>query len=226
MPDLGPNIILLHAGTNDCNESPPVDPSHAPDRLGSLIDQLLRDAPDAVVLVAQIIHAESQTTDKLIKSFNNAIPGVVDQRVKQGHNVMVVDMRSITAADLIDGLHPSDAGYNKMADLWFKGIQEASEKGWIKAPKKPLSTPGQKGQSAGRFCTQPPFWAPAFASDKSIASGVGSNGDMKFKDKWIPKLKVAAGIGKVGTGVVFADLDGDKRMDYLFVNKTTGECLR
>lgn len=212
MPDLDPNIILLHAGTNDLNESPAIDPPHAPDRLGGLIDQLIGDAPDAAILVAQIIHAHEPRTETLINPYNDAIPGVVDQRVKNGHKVMVVDMRSITEADLKDGLHPNDAGYQKMADLWFTGIQQAADKGWIKAPKKPLPALGHQAQGNGQYCLKPPFWAPAFAGDnKPIATGIGHNGDMKFTDHWVPKLKVAAGIGKVGTGVVFADLDGDGR---------------
>ncbi|KAL8735840.1 MAG: hypothetical protein Q9181_002669 [Wetmoreana brouardii] len=224
--NLDPNVILLHAGTNDLNSSPPVDPDHAPDRLGALIDQLIANGPDAVILVAQIIHSADANAEARFKKYNEAIPGLVEKRVKASHKVMVVDMRSVTVGDLKDGLHPNDAGYQKMANLWFKAIQQAADKGWIKAPKTPPPDHGRQGQGSGQHCQQPPFWAPAFPNDnKPIASGVGHNGDMKFKDKWIPKLKVATGIGKVGAGVVFADLDGDGRADYLFVNKTTGSII-
>ncbi|KAL8833080.1 MAG: hypothetical protein Q9170_004513 [Blastenia crenularia] len=131
---LDPNIILLHAGTNDLNMSPPIDPEHAPDRLGALIDQLILDSPDAAILVAQIIHAANAKTEALIQIYDVDIARVVVRRAKAGCKVFLVDMRSITAADLVDGLHPTDAGYQKMADLWFKAIQEVSHKGWIKAP--------------------------------------------------------------------------------------------
>lgn len=87
---LRPNIVLLHAGTNDLNLSPPIDPDHAPERLGALIDQLVADGPDAVILVAQIINAANAQTESLIQKYNDAIPGVVAQRAKN-HKVAVVE---------------------------------------------------------------------------------------------------------------------------------------
>ncbi|KAL8637044.1 MAG: hypothetical protein Q9228_005642, partial [Teloschistes exilis] len=221
---LDPNIILVHVGTNDLNM--PMDPDHAPDRLSALLDQLISDGSDPVILVAQLINCADRATESRIQKFNEAVPGIVDQRAKAGHKVMVVDMRSITTADLKDGLHPTDAGYQKMADARVKGIQQADAKGWIKAPKTARPNLDSQGHSSGQHFLQPPFWAQAFPDDnKPIATGVGHNGDIKFKDNWDPKLNAAPSIGKVGTGVVFADLNGDGRADYLFVNKTTGSVI-
>lgn len=33
--------------------------------------------------------------------------------------------------DLADGRHPNDAGYVKMANIWFQGIQEVIGKGFL-----------------------------------------------------------------------------------------------
>ncbi|KAK5139767.1 hypothetical protein LTR04_003348, partial [Oleoguttula sp. CCFEE 6159] len=52
---LEPNVVLLHAGTNDMNI--PTDPTKAYERLGALIDQLNHGWPAATILVAQIIPA-------------------------------------------------------------------------------------------------------------------------------------------------------------------------
>ncbi|KAL8897458.1 MAG: hypothetical protein Q9192_002561 [Flavoplaca navasiana] len=206
---LDPNIILLHAGTNDLNASPPDDPSHAPDRLGSLIDQIVADTPDAVVLVAQIIQAADAATKSRIQAYNNAIPNAVNRRAISGHKVTVSDFRSITVADLKDGLHPNDAGYQKMADIWLKGIQGASNKGWIQAPNSPEPKLGSSASGSNdRYCLQPPFWVEAIKS-KPIATGVGHNGDLKFHSNWVKVDSHATGIGKDGNGVVFADLNGD-----------------
>ncbi|KAL8772318.1 MAG: hypothetical protein Q9209_002530 [Squamulea sp. 1 TL-2023] len=139
---MDPNIILIHAGTNDLNVVPPVDPRNALDRLGALIDQVVADGPSSVILVAQIIHIKDAKADAQIQAYNNAIPGIVQKRANAGHKVMVVDMRGVMSADLgKDGFHPIDAGYQKMADVWFRGIQAASNKGWIKAPKAPIPMP-------------------------------------------------------------------------------------
>ena len=126
-----PNIVLIHAGTNDMNDDPPDEPyATAPDRLGSLIDTVVAGAaPDALVLVAQIIQAGNVTTNARIATFNDAVPGVVAQRAVLGQNVKVVDFRSITPADLQDGLHPSEEGYLKMGDIWFVAIYAAAQQG-------------------------------------------------------------------------------------------------
>ncbi|KAL8942644.1 MAG: hypothetical protein Q9216_001557 [Gyalolechia sp. 2 TL-2023] len=220
---LRPNIILLHAGTNDLNSAPPIDPDHAPDRLGALIDQLADISPEPVILVAQIINAKNAQTESLIQKYNEAIPRVVAQRAKT-HKVAVVDMRSVQAADLADGLHPTDGGYRKMADLWFKAIQDAADKGWINVPNGPPIDLGAQGGHSNSHCLTSPNWVPAL-NNNPIATGVGRNGDMKFTANWIHKPDVASGIGKVGTGVVFADLNGDGRADYLFVNRTSGSVI-
>lgn len=201
-----------------------MDPDHATDRLSALLDQLISDGSDPVILVAQIINAADQATESRIQTFNQAVPGIVDRCAKAGHKVMVVDMRSITAADLKDGLHPTDAGYQKMADLWFKAIQQADANGWIKAPKTPRPNLDVQGHSSGQHCLQPPFWAAAFSDDKKpIATGVGHDGDMKFKDNWDGKLNAAPSIGKVGTGVVFADLNGDGECSLRTRNRASSD---
>lgn len=110
-----PNIILLHAGTNDVSrgDNTPDPVSGAPDRLGQLIDKCVSRNQDAAIIVAQIINAKDGATESKIQAFNKAVPGVVKQRADDGHHVMVVDMSSITTSDLADDLHPSDAGYRK-----------------------------------------------------------------------------------------------------------------
>lgn len=195
--------------------SPPIDPDHAPDRLGALIDQLIKYGADGtVILVAQIINAANAQTESLIQKYNDAIPGVVAQRANN-HHVAVVDFRnSLQSSDYADGLHPNDNGYRKMGDIWFKAIQEAADKGWIKAPDGPEPDLGAQGGVATKsdsHCLTPPIWVPALNPNAGpIAAGAGHNGDMKWTASYGPHIRNAAGgIGKVGTGVVFADLNGD-----------------
>ena len=190
------------------NINPPVasEPYNtAPDRLGSLIDQCIKGSPNAAILVAQIINSGNAATESRIETFNNAIPGVVTQRADAGHHVMVVDMRSITTNYLKDDLHPNDAGYKKMADLWFAGLQAADAKGWIKPPVGPdpvrtstsTCSSGQKQK-----CLGDPIWYNP-AGNGIIASGVGHGGDAKFVNQWTRQGPVASGISLNGTGVRF-----------------------
>ena len=90
----------------------------APDRLGALLDEIIAACPDATVLVAQIIQARDPKVQARIDVYNKAIPGVVAQRVKQGHHLLVVDMRTIGGNQLNqDGIHPTDEGYQMMANF-------------------------------------------------------------------------------------------------------------
>ncbi|KAI9874170.1 MAG: hypothetical protein M1830_010104 [Pleopsidium flavum] len=129
-----PNVVLLHVGTNDMHS--PTDRDTAPDRLGSLVDEIVAACPDAAVLVAEIIPAANADTESRIVKFNNAICGMVEQRAKAGKHVMAVDMSaSLTTADLSpDGVHPGDKGYKKMADAWFAGLEKVNDLGWITDP--------------------------------------------------------------------------------------------
>lgn len=126
-----PNIVLLHAGTNDLNMN--IDVATAPSRLGSLIDQVHAKYPSAAILVAQIIPSGSSGTESLIVAFNQAIPCVVAQRASTGQHVLTVDMFSALSfpADYTDVLHPNDQGYKKIADVWFEALQYVNQIGWL-----------------------------------------------------------------------------------------------
>jgi lysophospholipase L1-like esterase len=128
-----PNLILLMAGTNDMNN--PTEPATAPERLGCLIDLCHSTCPDATILVAQLTPAANSDTEARIKTFNRAVPDIVNARAKDGMKVLTVDMsRYVSAANLTDGLHPNDYGYNQMAKAWYDKIQDAMKKGWITHP--------------------------------------------------------------------------------------------
>lgn len=129
-----PNVVLLHAGTNDMNL--PVDPANAPTRLGTLIDLVLATCPDAVIIVAQIIASANTVTQANIITYNAAIPDIVAARVAQGYHVTVVDMfsRLSLSTDYTDDLHPNDVGYSIMGDVWYEAIAQASGMDWITPP--------------------------------------------------------------------------------------------
>lgn len=212
-----PNIVLLHAGTNDNLLKPPVDPvAEAPQRLSKLIEYILCNDPDTVLLVALIIGDAFYQSD--VDNFNAQVPGVVAQYYAAGYKIRAVDMRSITGSDLIDGIHPTDAGYVKMAGLWFNALQNLPA-GWITAPDPPQAgvTTGHYSETCARSGL---FWWAAINDDK-IALGVSvpgdtgatasgsSSADITFTPYWSDKGQVAAGIARDGNWVKWADLDGD-----------------
>ncbi|KAL8737623.1 MAG: hypothetical protein Q9181_001496 [Wetmoreana brouardii] len=123
-----PNVVLIHVGTNDLLTNTNID--QAPERLGALVDHVLSVAKDAVVLVAQLLPSDRPGAFDKFVTFNARVASILNQKQVQGKKVMKVWM-PITTEDLVDGIHPADAGYNKMAQAWIKGLQRAADKGWI-----------------------------------------------------------------------------------------------
>ena len=124
-----PNVVTLHIGTNDMGQNYQV--STAPDRLASMIDQIISGSPGVTVLVAQLICNSDATVQSRINSYNSQIPGIVQARVNAGKHVYMVSMSSLNTGDLSDGLHPNDNGYQKMANAWDAAIQQVISMGWV-----------------------------------------------------------------------------------------------
>jgi hypothetical protein len=118
-PALGvdPHIVLLHIGTNDINGNA----TGAPGRLSTLLDQIIADSPDALLVVAQIVPLRGRNTQ--IETFNAAIPAMVTQRANMGRHIVLVDQYTgFPDSELADGVHPSPAGYARMAGVWYRAI--------------------------------------------------------------------------------------------------------
>jgi lysophospholipase L1-like esterase len=119
MPGLSelPHIVLLHAGTNDMAG----DANGADMRLADLMDELLADAPDALIVVSNIIPLPFAAA--AVDSFNSEVPGMVETRADQGAHIVYVDQfTSFPTSELGDGVHPNEAGYARMAQAWYEAI--------------------------------------------------------------------------------------------------------
>ena len=127
-----PNVVLLHAGTNDIGVTP-----GATQQLSHLVDKVLSVCPDAVVMVAAIIHREDPGADQKTAEYNTEVGNnVQSRRDKAGQHVYLVDQYAaiLPGDDIIDGLHPSPAGYDKMAEVWRLAVQQVASMGWIRDP--------------------------------------------------------------------------------------------
>ncbi len=117
-----PQMILLHVGTNDLTQD--YDLLNAPNRLKSLIDQIFHSIPTVQLLVAQLVPSTNQTFNDRIRAYNAAIPAIVSFERSQGYNINFVDMNSaLTQNDLFDDIHPTQSGYDNMADVWSTAIE-------------------------------------------------------------------------------------------------------
>ncbi|KKZ66544.1 hypothetical protein EMCG_07658 [[Emmonsia] crescens] len=127
-----PNVVLLLAGTYDVVFN--VNLKDAPNTLSHIIDDFLLVCPDAVVLVGTLIPLLDENHEARRISFNAALTGgVIEQRIRMGKHVLLVDMGRVTREfiDPADGIHPVDEGYKLIAEAWYEAIVAAGRKGWI-----------------------------------------------------------------------------------------------
>jgi lysophospholipase L1-like esterase len=128
------DIILLWEGTNDCGwgwqwYGTPIS------ALSTLIDDICANQPQAELFVSTIpvmganAYASSPwpvgaSANAYATTYNAAMPALIDTKIAQGKKVHFVDARGVlTLNDLTDGIHPNQAGYNKMAPCWFNAIK-------------------------------------------------------------------------------------------------------
>ncbi|MGQ4649546.1 GDSL-type esterase/lipase family protein [Lyngbya aestuarii] len=121
-----PDIVLLMAGTNNAKFG---DAEAADENLSALIDQITTELPNTHLLVSSIPPIEdSLTKNENAIAFNQYLPDTVSDKIAQGKKVTFVDnFRSLTTADIYDGMHPSAEGYAKIADNWYSWLSSSQD---------------------------------------------------------------------------------------------------
>jgi lysophospholipase L1-like esterase len=154
-----PNIALVHAGANDMKYiQDETELANTPERLGNLIDDILKYSPDALVLVCQIIPASPVNylnTATRIPDFNTAVSNLVAKYGKD-QEVLLVNMNEAVSVDeLFDGLHPNNIGYGNMADKFYTAIEDVDGQGLISKPGTPTDVPTGTNPNE---CKPTPSW--------------------------------------------------------------------
>jgi lysophospholipase L1-like esterase len=119
-----PHIVLLKIGTNDINGND--DVNNAPNRLASLIDQITKDAPAALLVVSAIIPTTTDSKNPKMQTYNTAIKAKAEAAAAAGKHVVFVDNykaftdnANFKTALMADELHPNSAGYVVLGDSFY-----------------------------------------------------------------------------------------------------------
>lgn len=134
--DLFPNIFLVNVGSNDCLQSFDID--RAGERMCQMIDFLWLACPQSTILLSTLLVSADKKVSSMVISVNAQIRALVETKSSERRKILLVDMYSPDGPDaqcLVDGMHPNNQGYEKMAILWLRGMQEASDGGFIDLTK-------------------------------------------------------------------------------------------
>ena len=117
-----PDIVLLHAGTNDIYAHTLV-PVMA-DALEALLDRIEYTAPSALIVVAQILPLTDPSLRDAAQRYNAELARRVRSRQARGEHLVIADQfDGFPVALLSDGVHPTQAGYERMADVWYASVE-------------------------------------------------------------------------------------------------------
>jgi lysophospholipase L1-like esterase len=114
-----PDLILLNIGSNDIIMNYFLETIG--DRLDYLLDQITYQLPNSVVIVAMITPLADPALDLQVVRYNQLVSDIVTFKADEGRNVFLVDMHN-AGVTLADGVHPTRAGYDVMAAVWFDAI--------------------------------------------------------------------------------------------------------
>lgn len=119
-----PDIILLLIGTNDifCQCKNEVEIKNS---LSELIDNILKRNENVIIIVGTIppLGKSREKLNEIVNKVNPLLPEMISSKEKR---VYLVDINSKLDRnlDLSDDIHPNREGYEKIADVWFKKIEE------------------------------------------------------------------------------------------------------
>ena len=135
-----PDIILLHIGTNDKSTN-----VSGLNKILNKIDSYESSHNHHIkVVLAKIIGSTDEGhpgRNAIFRGYNNNLASLASSRRANGDDIVVVDMYRgagirYDSRDMSDYLHPTNSGYKKMANVWFKALEKILRHS---VPRKPTA---------------------------------------------------------------------------------------
>jgi lysophospholipase L1-like esterase len=156
-----PDIILMHFGTNDVWSNK--TPAQITGAFGQIVDQARAKNPRVKFIVAKILPmapSNCSTCAAGVIALNNAIPGWASAKTTSASPITVVDQWTgwNPSTLTVDGVHPNDAGHQRMAAVWYPALVAALAGGTT-------TTTTSSTSSGGTASNGYPYCANGSASD-------------------------------------------------------------
>jgi lysophospholipase L1-like esterase len=160
-----PDIVLVHLGTNDM-WGHFISTATKLAAFTKLVGQMRANNPNMKIIVAQIIPmsaAACSTCPADIVEFNNALPAWAAGLTTTQSPIVLVDHWSgfDAVADTVDGVHPNNGGFQKMANRWYPALSQVLN-GII--PPLPSASPTPSPAPSTPSSSTPPGGGPCTAT--------------------------------------------------------------
>lgn len=135
IPLLMPNLVTINAGSNDCLQN--LEIGQIGNRINGLLEYIWSTCPGSIIILSTLLLNSDPLTEQRILQANEQFQDLAFQKSKGHKRIILVDMHGVdgpNADELVDGIHPNDEAYKKMARIWHKGFREAVSKGFLQAP--------------------------------------------------------------------------------------------
>ncbi|GGN61208.1 hypothetical protein GCM10010112_18070 [Actinoplanes lobatus] len=175
-----PDVVLMHLGTNDMwgGYIPLADKLNA---FTKLIGQMRAQNAAMKIIVAQIIPISASacsTCPADVVALNNALPSWASGLGTSQSPIVLADLWTgyDAIADNVDGIHPNDTGFRKMAEAWYPVLAKVLG-GSTPPTTTPPTTSPTTAPPAGtctatyRVASQ---WADGFQGEVTVSNGSSS----------------------------------------------------
>ena len=211
-----PDVVILDIGVNDLNNG--VDVANAPARLADLVDRIYTDRPGTSILMMGLIPTTPGLTSQ-IAAYNTAAENLQSTEQAAGKHFLYVAPPALTSAQFYDGLHPDDAGYQRMAQALYPALNQTYTAGWATGERE--LDAGDESGTTGKV-----RWADFDGDGRADYLTIASNGAVSVylnrggdgHGGWLSVGQVATGQTTNAAQVKFADFDGDGKADYILLN--------
>ena len=127
LTDNPPDVILYHIGTNNLGGSNVISYALAANETLRVIYEY---NPDITVILAKIILTTDSVRNNRTHNYNLLLEEYAQYWSDNGYSIIIVDMENALipalspSGDFVDIAHPTTAGYEKMADVWYDALDE------------------------------------------------------------------------------------------------------
>ena len=102
--------------------------------MDALLTYLFDNIPNTTIILSTLTFNGKQPL--MSTEINKQYVELAAKRRARDERLVLADMSSfIQWKQLVDNIHPTAAGYEKMASVWWAAIQQAEKEGFLKAPK-------------------------------------------------------------------------------------------